>query len=145
MGGLGGLIRFSALPKNVPRARGAIREQLAARGLAEDLVTNVSIAVTEAVGNVVRHAYRQQPHPGDFEINTTLTDDTIEIAVRDQGCGPRPNPHSEGISMGIPLMSALADTFSIHGKPCQGTTVRMTFPIIPAPATRDAAQPAHHK
>ena len=30
----------------------------------------ISIAATEAVGNVVRPTYRHQPYPGDFEIET---------------------------------------------------------------------------
>ena len=97
--------------------------------------------MTEAVGNVVRHAYRQQPYPGDLEIETTLTYDRLEIAIHDAGCGLSPNPHSEGISLGVPLMSALADKISIEGDPGLGTTVRMSFPINPTPATHQTAQP----
>ena len=133
-------MRFLAIPEDVPRAREAIREQLAVLDVGDQVLANVSVAVTEAVGNVVRHAYRNQPDPGDFEIKTTLTDDTITIAVRDKGCGPIPNPDSEGIHMGIPLMSALADTFSIEGEPGQGTSVRMTFSINEGVPVRHVSQ-----
>jgi hypothetical protein len=69
------------------------------------------------------HAPPFREHPHQPSRKRYETDDTTEIAVRDQGCGPIPNPDSAGIHMGIPLMSALRDTSTIEGQPGQGTTV----------------------
>lgn len=131
---------FEAIPENVPRAREALRDQLAPIGLTIRQLADISIAVTEAVANSVRHAYRNQPQAGAVRIEAAVDDDTITITVSDTGCGPLPNPDSDGLGMGIPLMTALTTTLQIEGQPDQGTTVRMTFRTRSSSSENDFAR-----
>lgn len=48
--------RFPATPASVPTARGRVRAFITAHGASEQLAADVSLAVTEAVSNAVRHA-----------------------------------------------------------------------------------------
>jgi serine/threonine-protein kinase RsbW/stage II sporulation protein AB (anti-sigma F factor) len=120
-------VRLTAEPHSVGQARHAVEAHLRAAGLDGHLLADVIIAVNEAASNVVAHAYRDADLPGEFALDLDRDGDELQVTVRDEGCGPLPNPNSEGIGMGIPLMSSLSETFEIKGNPDFGTEVRMTF------------------
>ena len=103
-----------------------MREHLHRLGVNGELLDDIAIALTEAVANVVRHAYRNG-EAGSFEVEIAVQDTGIAVTVSDEGCGFLPNPDSEGIGMGLPLMYSLSDRVDIDGKPGRGTIVRMWF------------------
>jgi anti-sigma regulatory factor (Ser/Thr protein kinase) len=120
-------VRLIAEPHSVGQARRAVESHLRSGGLDGDILANLLIAVSEAASNAVVHAYRNCQSPGDFSVELDHGDRALDLAVRDHGCGPLPNPDSQGVGMGIPLMSSLSDRFEINGSPDDGTEVRMSF------------------
>lgn len=108
---------------------------LATLGVADDLIDDVRLVVTEAVSNVERHAYRSGP-PGDFSVEVALDADVVTVLVSDDGVGPSPHFGVGGLGMGLPLMSAFAQKLEIKGDAENGTTVSMTFLLSPASLAR---------
>jgi len=116
---------LTARPDAVPEARRLIRsyveEQCPNAGAIRDAV---ALSVSEAVGNVVRHAY---PEPsGDIEITAQVEDGWLHVVVRDWGMGWRPSP-DPGLGLGVPLMRTMAD-FSVTAVPDGGSRVVLRFP-----------------
>jgi serine/threonine-protein kinase RsbW len=120
-------VRLTAEPASVGQARHAVEAHLRAAGLNGDFLGDVLLAVNEAVSNAVAHAYRDSDIPGEFAIHLERDAAELQVTVHDQGCGPLPNPNSEGTRMGIPLMTTLSERLEIKGKPGRETEVRMTF------------------
>jgi anti-sigma regulatory factor (Ser/Thr protein kinase) len=82
--------------------------------------------VSEAVGNVVRHAYRDG-RIGAVELDAHTENDWLFVSVRDQGAGlgsPSPNP---GQGLGLRIMQAMADT-RLTELPGGGFEVALRFP-----------------
>jgi serine/threonine-protein kinase RsbW len=122
-------VRLSAEPASVGQARHAVEAHLRADGINSELLADILVAVNEAASNVVAHAYRDVETPGEFAIDLDREGDELHVTVRDDGCGPLANPNSEGLSMGIPLMSSLSETVEIKGSAGRGTEVRMSFRV----------------
>jgi len=123
-------VRLSARAENVALVRRLVTEHLHSLDCAsEACIGAVRLALTEAAGNVVLHAYRDGDQPGEFEVELRPDGERLDLVVRDQGCGPTPNPDSPGIGMGIPLMSSLSDSLEIQGDAGRGTEVRMSFAL----------------
>ena len=112
-----------AVPKCVPNLRRGLLAAIRGRGFDE---MDVGLAVTEALSNVVRHAY-----PGS-EGPVTLTADAssseLVVAVGDQGVGARSFALSAtpGLGIGVRLIHELCHHATIVPG-SDGTTVTMTF------------------
>jgi anti-sigma regulatory factor (Ser/Thr protein kinase) len=93
----------------------------------------VELAVAEAVGNAVLHAYPSGP-TGTVTVRGAVEFGHLIIVVRDDGVGMRPDPDSRGLGFGLPLIAQVADAMEIAEAPGGGTHLRMRFPIPPDPA-----------
>lgn len=100
-------------------------------------VVDLKLAVTEACGNAVRHAYRAVADDGrsderQLEIECRLGDEQVAIAVRDWGLGvdpALPAGHSGGAGLGFHLIEALADDVTVStGAGGVGTIVNFRTP-----------------
>src|SRR5260370_5419565 len=88
------------------------------RAIGDDTIADLKLALTEAVGNSVRHAYG--PHgAGHVDVTYELTPDRLGIEVADDGEGfdPDETPSfdaevSEG-GLGIAIIRSIADEFEI--------------------------------
>jgi anti-sigma regulatory factor (Ser/Thr protein kinase) len=107
----------------VPTARHAAA-RLAAEVGADEL--DVKIAISEAVGNVVVHAYRDGMPRGGLELEGAIEDGKLVIAVTDHGVGMAPNPNSPGLGFGLPLIGNVTDDLHVEANG-HGTKVSMTF------------------
>src|SRR5688572_27253610 len=96
-------VRLPAEPQSVGQARHAVDAHLRGAGIDDHLRADVIVAVSEAASNVVAHAYRDADIPGEFAVDLDREGDELKVTVRDEGCGPLPNPNSESVGMGIPL------------------------------------------
>jgi serine/threonine-protein kinase RsbW len=123
-------LALAAMADNVPLVRHALRGLLEASGVADDRLSDITLAVTEACANAVLHAYAKEQR-GIFEVSARLTDDGggLEVAVRDHGAGMAPRVDSPGLGVGLPVMAAIADSLEIDTPPGAGTLVRMTFDL----------------
>jgi serine/threonine-protein kinase RsbW len=112
-----------AAPRSVRKAREAIAE------LAQEVgapVDDVRLAVSEAVGNAVSHAFRGTD-PGTVRLLAAVEGGRLVVTVSDDGTGMRPNPDTKGMGMGIPLITKLSLDARFDSTD-SGTTVSMTFP-----------------
>jgi stage II sporulation protein AB (anti-sigma F factor) len=95
----------------------------------------IALAVSEAMTNVVVHAYRDAP-VGDMRIVACDEPDRLVVVVRDYGAGMLPRADSPGLGLGLPLISTMADDLQIEAADGSGTLLRMHFT---KPAAEQAA------
>ena len=100
-------------------------------GLSDLVLDDLQIAVGEACGNVVTHAYRDRP-TGALDIDVAFGESEVVVTVRDQGVGLSPTWQEDATGMGVPMMSALADEMSFGNGDGPGHQVQMSFPLAPA-------------
>ena len=107
----------------------------------EELLADLKLAVTEACGNVVRHAYPGDE--GDVSLVVTIGDSRLLLTVEDYGAGIRapdlPVDELDELSeplesgMGMPIIRAIVDELAVEeGSDGRGTVVRMVKYLTPA-------------
>jgi len=101
--------------------------------LEDEELADLKLAVTEACGNAVRHAYPSGDGP--LGVALVLGEDRLVMIVEDQGEGdggelPRtdvPMPASLESGMGMSIIRAVVDEVEVEpGSDGRGTIVRMT-------------------
>jgi serine/threonine-protein kinase RsbW len=118
-------LELLSVPDSVGLVRSLIRTVAGAADLDPALIDDMRTAVSEACNNVVLHAYASVPGPMIFSLTTR--GDSIEIVVRDHGCGIRPGAgRNRGLGMGVTLINSLADRAEFESSEL-GTEVRMRF------------------
>ena len=120
-------LELGAEPASVATARHAAARLAANVGADQD---DVQIAVSEAVGNAVIHAYRGG-RSGPVILRGWVEGGRLLLVVVDRGVGMSPNPASEGLGMGLPLIGRVVEDLRVEGGP-PGTTVSMSFAIASA-------------
>ena len=119
--------RLPAVPPAVPRLRRAVVAFAAAAGASGAVLELLRLAVSEAVTNVVVHAYVEAPEPGEVRVTATVGEDSVRVTVADDGRGMVPRLDSPGLGLGLPLIAQSAETLDVHGGAGGGTEIRMTF------------------
>jgi anti-sigma regulatory factor (Ser/Thr protein kinase) len=122
-------LTFPAKPDYLLLARLALSGIGRTVPVSEELLADLKLAITEACGNSVRHAYPDGQ--GDVSVSYVFDGTAIEMIVEDQGIGPqdaeaaRPNAGDSG--MGMSIIRTVVDEVAIHaGADGRGTVVRMT-------------------
>jgi serine/threonine-protein kinase RsbW len=99
----------------------------------DELLADLKLAVTEACGNAVRHAYPDGD--GDIAVSYELAGDRLVVTIEDQGVGiGRAEWEAEGAGdgpleggMGMSIIRAIVDELDVSdGADGRGTVVRMT-------------------
>jgi anti-sigma regulatory factor (Ser/Thr protein kinase) len=125
MGDLPATWRLPAIPGSVPRLRRELLEAIFGRRFDEDAV---GLAVTEALTNVVRHAYPGSHGPVTLSVKQTA--DRLVVVVADEGIGARSFTARSGSDrehgMGLPLLHELCSSVRVDPG-TSGTTVTMAF------------------
>lgn len=120
---------FPAEAPAAGQARRAAAEFAAGEGADADTLAAIALCVSEAVTNVVVHAYRDQPQPGAVEIEACRPNGYLCLYVRDQGCGLTPRLDSPGLGLGLPLITRTAAAVEVRGAPAGGTELVMRFDL----------------
>ncbi|CAN5203545.1 hypothetical protein BH24ACT23_BH24ACT23_08410 [soil metagenome] len=117
---------MAAEPSSVRLARSEIMRWFHEQGRFDDgLATSIALAVSEAVANVVRHAYPGSGN-GRVEIEAELRDAQIRVDVSDGGTGLQARPQRDHNGMGLPVIGRVADGVTVVSDDA-GTTVSMRF------------------
>ena len=101
------------------------------RGIGEDALADLKLALTEAVSNSVRHAYGPDGR-GSVDVRYELHPDRLGIEVVDDGEGFDPARESEPVDdelseggLGIAIIKSIADEFELRSSPgVRGSTLR---------------------
>jgi len=116
-----------------------------------------------AVSNLVSNALLHTPAGGEIqlEVREVGDDDTVEVVVRDNGCGisedqlpsifdrfystaQRKYPHTKGSGLGLAIVKSIMQlhggSVGIASKQDKGTTIVLRFPVHP-PAAADEVPP----
>jgi anti-sigma regulatory factor (Ser/Thr protein kinase) len=109
---------------SVATARAAVAELASAVGAP---VADVKLAVSEAVGNAVLHAFRDR-RPGTVRLSARADRARLLVTVTDDGTGMRPNLQSPGLGLGLSLITKLAEDVRFDSA-AGGTTVTMSFSL----------------
>lgn len=117
-----------AEPASVRKMRRAIRSFAAAQGAEGTLLDDIARAVSEAVGNVVMHAYPAGTS-GDVHVAAEVVDHVLDVVVSDDGHGLRLG-ESPGMGLGLGMIAASSADFRIAQRVPQGTQVWMRF-VLP--------------
>lgn len=126
-------LHVPAVSGNVPLVRHAVVAFAASQGAGDEQQGSIALAITEAVANVVVHAYRDRD--GDDRRTATVSVDAdadrhegdLQIVVADDGLGLSSRYASDGLGMGLGLIADLADEFAIRDRQPRGTEVFMRF------------------
>ena len=97
-----------------------------AQGVDELVLTDVALAVTEAVTNAVLHAFLDRP-PGTIRVTAATGSGELTVVVTDDGIGMRPRPDSPGLGLGLPTIGRLAALVDLRVPDGGGTELSMTF------------------
>jgi stage II sporulation protein AB (anti-sigma F factor) len=109
---------------SVAKARHAARRAAQTAGADEQ---DVALAVSEAVGNSVVHAFRFGKQ-GSILVCAETTRDALIVVVRDDGVGMVPDLDRPGLGLGTSLISRLSREATFESSDA-GTTVTMRFEL----------------
>ena len=133
-------LRFPAKPEYLLLARLTLSGVARELPLGDELLADLKLALTEACGNAVRHAYGDGE--GDVNVVFAVDETRIVMTVEDQGDGIRapdaldletrdlPVPIESG--MGMSIIRAIVDELEVEaGAGGRGTVVRMAKSFTP--------------
>ena len=117
--------RLPAEPASLPRIRHSATAALAEIGFSDSEFRGaVALALSEAVGNVIQHAYPNGA--GDIDVSMLSNDHEIVITVADTGVGIDNAADSPGLGIGLQLIGRIATTWTISSD-ASGTAITMRF------------------
>jgi stage II sporulation protein AB (anti-sigma F factor) len=100
-----------------------------------EVINDIKTAVSEAVTNVIVHAY-EEPEKNFVYIEAELFEDSLSIIIKDTGCGIKnleeamqpmftSKPEKERSGMGFTFMQTFTDELEVSSETGAGTTVKM--------------------
>jgi serine/threonine-protein kinase RsbW len=118
--------RVRADPQEIGHLRADVTEFAAGVGVREPTLADLRLAVSEALTNVVVHAY-EGVERGLVHVHAAALDGHVEICIEDDGVGMRPRADSPGLGLGLPLIASIASSSLVSMRAGGGTVVKMTF------------------
>lgn len=116
---------YDAVAGSVPEARHTLAAFAASAGATADELDSIRLATSEALTNVVVHAYGGGP--GHVHVSAAIAEDELWVLVGDDGHGLHTGGSSGGLGVGLALIAELTDSFAIVNRSTGGTEVRMRF------------------
>lgn len=121
-------LSLPAAPSSIRRARAAAGKAVAelSEG-SERLADDVRLCVSEAVTNVVRHAYGTRR--GELALVVEVEGDEVNVVVQDTGKGMTASSRRRDGGYGLKIIEKLASRYELRSKLGIGTEVRMVFTL----------------
>ena len=116
-----------ATPEAVGELRRAVRAFASEHCVSPRTLAAVELAVSEAVANVVVHAYGAGL-AGDVRVEADIEDGELEVVVSDDGRGFTAEP-APGLGLGLGLIRQDAAAFELRDRPLGGLEVWLRFPV----------------
>src|SRR5579862_5461574 len=118
---------FPAVPGSVPTARGAVIAVAERAGVTGWQLDAIRLSVSEALTNVVKHAYPARI--GHMHLTVRIAGGELWVLIADSGCGIHAGRESEGLGLGLALISQSTDGFSIVERSSGGTELRLVYKL----------------
>lgn len=119
-----------SLRESMPAIAGSVKvARHAVRRFAADLEVDVDaivLAVSEAVSNVVMHAYPARANPGEFELRGRASPSEVTLEIVDSGRGLGHGASSAGAGLGLVIIERLAEAVELDDSP-GGVALTMHF------------------
>ena len=131
-------LTFSAQPEAVSPARRALAQFATRAGADRQKIDAVRLGASEALTNVVLHAYHDPP--GQVHVTAAVVADELWVLIADEGRGLEPESDRPGLGLGLGLISQVADELAIVPRAGGGTEVRMRFDLVAAPTVRSGCK-----
>lgn len=121
-------------PEYVRTIRRAIAEFALSFDTPDPVVAEIEIAASEAVANVIRHAYPGRKKAPPVQVTCAHRNGGLTLEIIDKGCGfsapprgvvPKIDPDKEG-GLGIVLIKGFMDRVCYTSKRGTGTRIKMT-------------------
>jgi anti-sigma regulatory factor (Ser/Thr protein kinase) len=114
-------------PKAVGEIRAAVCQFAQIRGFLDEKLEAIKLAVSEAATNAVLHGYSDLA--GQITVVAELEHSrALRVVIADRGRGMLPHRDSEGLGLGVPIITTMADHVAITSPTNQGgTEVHMHF------------------
>jgi len=129
-----------SIPDRITEVDEFLESALRQAGLAEEIIADIAISVTEIVNNAIDHG-----NAGDSEkmvrLELTIDVDEVKIEVTDEGEGFNPETVADPLAQenllrevgrGIFIVRHLMDTVDIDSVPGRGTMVQITKKLNPS-------------
>jgi anti-sigma regulatory factor (Ser/Thr protein kinase) len=118
---------YPASSDSIARARRMLVAFAEEVGATLEQQDNVRLVVSEAVTNVVQHAYCDGG--GEVHVTAALVSDELWILIADDGEGIRPELASPGLGFGLPWMAQFSDGMRLLTSSTGGVEVRLRFDL----------------
>ncbi len=118
---------WPAVPASIAEARAEVSRFATAAGADPAALGAVALAVSEAVTNVVLHAYLDESKPGQVRVTAENGNATIHVVVADHGRGMLARPNSPGLGVGLPIIGLMTESCDVRSDAARGTELRMSF------------------
>jgi serine/threonine-protein kinase RsbW len=121
---------YPAVPASIRRARRSVAQFATRCGIGGEALDAIRLAVSEAVTNVVLHAYPDGT--GVFHLTAAVAGEELWLLVADDGCGYKTPSRQPGLGWGLTIIAKQSQQYVITERATGGTEVRMRFPIPPS-------------
>ena len=105
--------------------RNAVANYALSLGLEGVELDAVRLAVSEALTNVVLHAYDNVP--GCMHVTARATEGELRVTVNDDGRGPNANAIKPRLGLGLRIIAEVCDQFSLTQRVAGGSQTSMVF------------------
>jgi serine/threonine-protein kinase RsbW len=121
--------RYPAVPESAAAVRAALTVYATRVGASAQLRANLALAASEAVTNVVVHAYREKTAPGTLDVTAAVVPNGLLVTIADSGTGLRPRLDSPGLGLGLAIIAQAADGLDLVQPSGGGLELRMRFAL----------------
>ncbi len=121
-------IRLKATPASVSLARRLTREWSEGHGATQTQLADIALAITEAVANIVRHAY-PGTEPGPIHLDAYARPGALVFSIRDEGIGPNESSTNPGLGVGLSIIAEVSDESTITATG-RGTHLTLQFHVV---------------
>jgi serine/threonine-protein kinase RsbW len=118
-----------ATPDAITPLRHAVADYARAAGIEGVQLDAVRLAVSEALTNVVVHAYRDEP--GQVHLTARTVDNELWVLIADDGCGLSVPTEKPGLGWGLAFITDACDHFTLAERSGGGVEARMVFRLPP--------------
>lgn len=119
---------YLAVARSIGEARRQVAALAASDGAGEEDLERIRLAVSEALSNAVLHGYGCKD-AGLVHLTAAVIEGELTVVVADDGCGLGHARRSEGLGLGLAVITELADSLSVISRASGGTQVEMRFQL----------------